>query len=130
VTWARRPATSDRPDPDPLLQATKDESSLRGERPQPLDQDSVISRVTQINQTGAISQARLPVDQFFAGYNVFDYFGAANPSVTPEALYGLAHGNYRGRQTSADPSALAARRPNFGAYQDFRVIRLGMTLTF
>ena len=94
------------------------------------DQDSVISRVTQINRTGAISQARLPVESFFAGYNMFDYFGAANPSVTPEALYGLAHGNYRGRQTSVDPSALAARLANFGAYQDFRVIRLGLTLTF
>lgn len=94
------------------------------------DQDSVISRVTQINRTGAISQARLPVDKFFAGYNVYDHIGAANPSVTLESLYGLPNSIYRGRQTSVDPSALAARLANFGAYQDFRVIRLGVTLTF
>jgi outer membrane receptor protein involved in Fe transport len=94
------------------------------------DQDAVISRETQLSRTGAISDSRLPLSQFFAGYNVYDHVGAANPSVTLDALYGLPHGNYRGRQTSAGSSAAAARFSNFGAYQDFRTIRLGVTLTF
>jgi hypothetical protein len=94
------------------------------------DQDSVISRTTQINRSGAISQAVLPLSKFFAGYDVFNYIGAANPSVTLEPLYGQANNSYRGRQTAVGASATDARFANFGAYQDFRVIRLGVTLTF
>jgi hypothetical protein len=97
------------------------------------DQDSTISRVTQINRSGAISLARLPLDKFFAGYNVFDYIGAANPSVPVSPIYGRPSGSYRAGQgggLATDSSAYAARYPNFGAFQDFRVIRLGVTLTF
>jgi hypothetical protein len=93
------------------------------------DQDVVISRVTQINRTSAISQARLPLSKFFAGYNVFDYIGPANPSVAISPIYNKASGSYRGGAGGGD-SAQAARLPGFGGFQDFRVIRLGVTLTF
>jgi hypothetical protein len=89
--------------------------------------------VTQINRSGAISLARLPLDKFFSGYNVFDHIGANNPSVPTSPIYGLPSGSYRAGQgggLSGDPSAFAARYPNFGAFQDFRVIRLGVTFTF
>ncbi len=103
------------------------------------DQDSVISRVTQINRSGAISAERLPLSKFFAGYNVFDYIGAANPSVPLNPIYGQAGTSYRngggpGQSRAigliADRSSFSARFPNFGAFQDFRTIRLGVTLTF
>jgi carboxypeptidase family protein/TonB-dependent receptor-like protein len=97
------------------------------------DQDSVISRVTQINRTSAISLARLPLSKFFAGYNVYDYIGANNPSVAISPIYGQPSGSYRAGQgggLAGDSSAYAARYPNFGGYQDFRTIRLGVTLTF
>ncbi len=103
------------------------------------DADAVISRVTQINRSGAISAARLPLSKFFAGYNVFDYIGAANPSVPLNPIYGQAGASYRagggpGQSRAiggiADRSAFSARFPNFGAFQDFRTIRLGVTLTF
>jgi hypothetical protein len=48
-------------------------------------------------------------------------------------LYGLPSGSYRGGQgggLASDSSAYSARYPNFGAFQDFRVIRMGLTLTF
>jgi outer membrane receptor protein involved in Fe transport len=100
------------------------------------DQDAVISRVTQINRSGAISAARLPLSKFFAGYNVNDYIGAANPSVPLNPIYGQPGASYRagGGPVVAGAtnglSSFSARNPNFGAYQDFRTIRLGVTLTF
>jgi hypothetical protein len=96
------------------------------------DQGAVLSRVTQINRSGAISQARLPLDQFFAGYNVLQYIGAANPSVPYNPIYGLAGASYRagGGPGTTQSSAYSARYPNFGAYQDFRTIRLGVSLIF
>jgi hypothetical protein len=93
------------------------------------DQDAVISRVTQINRTSAISLARLPLSKFFAGYNVYDYIGANNPSVAISPIYGKPSGSYRGGAGGGD-SATAARYPGFGGFQDFRTIRLGVTLTF
>jgi len=103
------------------------------------DQDSIISRVTQINRSGAISAANLPLSQFFAGYNLNDHIGAANPSVPLNPIYGQAGASYRagggpGQSRAigliADRSAFSARFPNFGAFQDFRTLRLGVTLTF
>jgi hypothetical protein len=97
------------------------------------DQDAVISRVTQINRSGAISLARLPLEKFFAGYNVNDYIGAANPSVPISPIYGKPSGSYRAGQgggLATDSSAYSARYPNFGAFQDFRAIRLGLTFSF
>jgi hypothetical protein len=93
------------------------------------DQDVVISRVTQINRGGAIPLARLPLSKFFAGYNVYDYIGANNPSVPISPIYGKASGSYRGGAGGGD-SATAARYPGFGGFQDFRTVRLGVTLTF
>lgn len=97
------------------------------------DQDAVISRVTQINRAGAISLARLPLSKFFSGYNVFDYIGANNPSVPISPLYGRPSGSYRGGQgggLATDSSAHASRYPNFGGFQDFRTVRLGVTFSF
>ena len=99
------------------------------------NQAAVISRVTQLNRAGAISTALLPTDKFFAGYKPLDYvtLGGAVP-LNP--IYGLPAGNYRnggGASTNLNyqvGSAFAATNPNFGAYQDFRVIRLGIRLLF
>jgi hypothetical protein len=67
----------------------------------------------------------------FAWYGQRDV-GRHRPPVQLQAggQRGQANNSYRGRQTSVDASATAARFANFGAYQDFRVIRLGVTLTF
>lgn len=96
------------------------------------DQSAVLSRVTQINRAGAISESALPLDQFFAGYDVNRYIGAANPSVPYNPIYGLAGASYRagGGPGVTQSSAFSARYPNFGAYQDFRTIRLGVSLIF
>jgi len=100
------------------------------------NQDAAISRVTQLNRSGAISVARLPLNKFFSGYNVFDYIGTANPSVPLNPIYGLPGASYRNgggpvvTGATGGSSSFSARFPNFGAYQDFRTIRLGVTLTF
>ena len=103
------------------------------------DQDTIISRVTQLNRAGAISASRLPVAQFFQGYNPNNFVGAANPSVPLNPIYGLPGSSYRagggapvitGFGGMSASSAYAARFPNFGGYQDFRTLRLGVSLTF
>ncbi len=106
------------------------------------DQDSVISRVTQINRAGAITSATLPLSKFFAGYDVYNFVNPANSTgsgVPYNPIYGLPGASYRagggpGQSraigTIADRSAFSASNPNFGAYQDFRTIRLGISLTF
>jgi hypothetical protein len=106
------------------------------------DQDSVISRVTQLNRSGAIPQSLLPLSKFFAGYNVYDYVNPQNSTgsgVPYNPIYGLPGASYRAGQgptlaasagTVGGSSAFSARFPNFGAYQDFRTVRLGVTLTF
>jgi hypothetical protein len=106
------------------------------------DQAGVISRVTQYNRAGAISAAQLPLSRFFSGYNVNDFVNPQNNTgsgVPYNPIYGLPGASYRagggpGQSraigTIADRSAFSAANPNFGAYQDFRVIRLGVTLVF
>ena len=98
------------------------------------DQDTVISRVTQLNRAGAISAARLPVSQFFKGYNVNNFVNPANTPGNPQynPIYGQAGASYRagGGPGTTLSSAFSARNANFGGYQDFRTLRLGMTLTF
>jgi hypothetical protein len=100
------------------------------------DQSTVISRVTQINRTGAISAARLPLSQFFSGYDVNQHIGPINQSVPRNPIYGQPGASYRAgggpviAGADGGASAFSARFPNFGAYQDFRAIRLGVTLTF
>ncbi|MBI4909760.1 MAG: TonB-dependent receptor [Acidobacteria bacterium] len=84
------------------------------------NQNVVISRVTQMNRAGAISDARLPVAQFFKGYDVtkFVYPGNFTVSGLPQynPIYGQPGGNYRTGGT--------------GAYQSPREIRLGIRLMF
>ena len=96
------------------------------------NQAAVISRVTQINRTSAITASTLPLDQFFGGYNLSDYVkpGSTTPPYNP--MYFLPGGNYRsGGGPGVDlSSAFAASFPNFGAYQDFRTIRLGVRFIF
>ncbi|MBI5280754.1 MAG: TonB-dependent receptor [Candidatus Solibacter usitatus] len=85
-----------------------------------LNQAAVVSRTTQINRTGAISAAQLPLSQFFGGYDVnkFVYPGNYLAGKTPQynPIYGLPGGNYR------------AGGP--GAYQSPRNIRLGISFLF
>ena len=96
------------------------------------DESNVLSRTTQINRSGAISQSKLPLDQFFAGYDVNQYIGAANPSVPYNPIYGLPGASYRagGGIGPTNSSAVSARLTGFGAYQEFRTIRLGVSLIF
>jgi outer membrane receptor protein involved in Fe transport len=103
------------------------------------DQSSVISRVTQLNRSGAIPASVLPLSTFFAGYNVFDYVNPQNSTgsgVPYNPIYGQAGASYRNgggpaiASASNGASAFSARNANFGAYQDFRTLRLAITLTF
>jgi outer membrane receptor protein involved in Fe transport len=105
------------------------------------DQDAVISRVTQINRSGAISAAKLPLSQFFAGYNVANFVNPQNNTgsgVPYNPIYGQPGASYRAGQGASiagvsgasGQSSFSSRFANFGAYQDFRTIRLGVTLTF
>src|SRR6266540_2361589 len=95
------------------------------------NQAAVISRTTQLNRAGAVSTALLPSDKFFAGYKPLDYVTVGG-AVPYNPIYGLPSANYRnggGASTNLNyqvGSAFAAANPNFGAYQDFRVIRLGV----
>lgn len=97
-----------------------------------LNQGAVISRVTQLNQSGAISNTQLPVSSFFAGYNVRNFVFPGSTAVPYNPIYGLpgagvAAGGGPGVTLS---SANAVAIPNLGAYQDGRVIRLGLRVTF
>ncbi|MBI3698789.1 MAG: TonB-dependent receptor [Acidobacteria bacterium] len=104
------------------------------------NQAAVISRVTQINRASAISEARLPVNKFFAGYKLSDFVfpGSTVPPYNP--IYGLPGASYRAGSGPVNGalvtglgsvgSAWSAANPNFGAYQEFRVIRLGIRLIF
>ncbi len=99
------------------------------------DQDAVISRVTQLNRSGAIPQSALPLSKFFAGYDVFNYVNPQNTGVKGvpyNPIYGQAGASYRagGGPGTTLGSAFSARFANFGGFQDFRTIRLGVTLTF
>ncbi|MEO8125713.1 MAG: TonB-dependent receptor [Bryobacteraceae bacterium] len=99
------------------------------------NQAAVISRVTQLNRSGAVSAAQLPLSQFFKGYDPKQFVGPNISSPAYNAIYGLPGASYRaggGPSTTLDnySSAFAASNPNFGAYQDFRVIRLGVRLIF
>jgi hypothetical protein len=102
-----------------------------------LNQAAVVSRVSQMNRQGAITSARLPLDQFFAGYNVSDLVG---PGLTTGAawnpIYGLpggdpADGGIAWKSGRSDwSSAYLAQNPAFGAYQGPRTFRLGLRLVF
>jgi hypothetical protein len=101
------------------------------------NQAAVISRVTQLNRSGAVSTDALPLNRFFAGYNPQSFIstngGGGTVPVNP--IYGLPGSSYRaggGPDATADrlSSAFAVTFPNFGAYQEFRTIRLGLRFLF
>lgn len=118
---------------------------LEGEVRNLFNQAAVISRVSQINRAGAISEAALPVNSFFAGYKLGNFVNPQNqlaasvlagcpkctaPQYNP--IYGLAGASYRagGGPGPTLSSAFSATNPNYGAYQDFRTIRIGARLIF
>ncbi len=102
------------------------------------NQATVISRATQLNRSSAISEAALPVSQFFKGYDAKSFLslnggkvgGISTIPLNP--IYNLPGASYRagGGPGTVYSSAFAASNPNFGAYQDFRVIRLGARFIF
>jgi len=107
------------------------------------DQSAVISRTTQLNQSGAVSAAVLPLSTFFSGYNANDYVNpsnrlpnGANTGAPYNPIYGQAGASYRAgggpviAGATNGASAFSARNANFGAYQDFRTIRFGVSLIF
>jgi hypothetical protein len=100
------------------------------------NQAAVISRDSQINRTGAVSMAQLPLKQFFAGYDPkkFVFPGSVSTATTIpyNAIYGLPGASYRngGGPGTTLSTAFSAQNPNFGAYQDFRTIRLGVKVIF
>ncbi|MBI3684247.1 MAG: TonB-dependent receptor [Acidobacteria bacterium] len=84
------------------------------------NQAAVVSRTTQINRAGAITDARLPLNKFFSGYKLSDFVYPGNFTVSglPQynPIYNLPGGNYRAG--------------GGGAYQSPREIRLGIRLMF
>ncbi len=104
------------------------------------NQAVVLSRTTQMNRSSAISDSALPIAQFFKGYDPKKFLspngGGGTIPVNP--IYGLPAGSAQGYRAGGGPdgsldrysSAFAATLPNFGAYQDFRTIRLGFRFTF
>ncbi len=103
------------------------------------NQAAAISRVTQFNRAGAISEAQLPVVKFFAGYDP-KTFVTVRGSVPYNPIYGLPGASYRAGGGPVNGalvtglgsvgSAWSASNPNFGAYQDFRTIRLAIRFIF
>ena len=81
------------------------------------NQATVISRVTQINRAGAITDSALPVSQFFKGYDVTKFVFPANGGGSPyNPIYGLPGGDYRAGGA--------------GAFQAPRDLRVGIRLLF
>ncbi len=104
------------------------------------NQATVLSRTTQMNRSGAISDAALPISQFFKGYDPLKFLSAngGGGTIPLNPIYKLPAGSAQGYRTGGGPdgvsdrlsSAFAATLPNFGAYQDFRTIRLGFRFIF
>ena len=96
----------------------------------------MLTRVSQINRASAITDAQLPLSKFFAGYKLSDSVRPGSVRPPYNALYGLPSGSYRRGGEGPflgdvrNPSALAGDHPNYGAYQGFRVIRLGFRFIF
>ncbi len=99
------------------------------------NQDAIISRVTQINQSNALT---FSTTKFFSGYDVTQYVHPGNgPGTIPyNPIYKLPGASYRNgggpdvNFASPVSSAYSVAIPNLGAYQDFRTFRLGLRLTF
>jgi hypothetical protein len=101
-----------------------------------LNQAAVVSRVTQLNRAGAITSSMLPLDTFFAGWNVGDYVGSQTARIPFNPIYGLAGADpvdggilaHAGRSDRS--SAFLAQNPAFGAYQGPRTFRFGLRFVF
>jgi hypothetical protein len=98
------------------------------------NQASVINRTSQLNRAGAISEAQLPIAQFFRGYDPRQFVFAGS-SVPLMPFYGLPSGAYRRSDYAlADPqlpTAFAVGNPGYNqAYQGFRNLRLGIRFIF
>lgn len=93
------------------------------------NQAAVIARVTQINRNGAIT---IDPAQFFKGYNVFDYVKVGTGGTRYNPIYGLPGAGVAagGGPGTARSSAFSATLPNFGAYQDFRTLRIALRFVF
>lgn len=81
-----------------------------------LNQAVVVSRVSQLNRSGAITEDVLPLSKFFAGYDVKNYVAPGKTNAAYNAIYGLPGGSYRAGGT--------------GAYQGPRDFRVGARITF
>jgi hypothetical protein len=105
---------------------------LEGDARNLFNQAAAISRVSQINRSSAITAAQLPESKFFTGYDVRKFIFPGNTVPPYNSIYGLPGSSYRagGGPGVTFSSAYAATFPNFGAYQDFRVLRLGIRLIF
>ncbi|MBI5084794.1 MAG: TonB-dependent receptor [Acidobacteria bacterium] len=102
------------------------------------NQAAVISRSFQLNRAGAVDARTLPLSKFFAGYNPRDYI-TFRGTVPLNPVYGLpasaAVGGLASLSGSAttfasQSSAMSVYNPNFGAYQDVRVLRFGARFVF
>ncbi|MEJ7606106.1 MAG: hypothetical protein WKF37_07525 [Bryobacteraceae bacterium] len=100
-----------------------------------LNQGAVISRTTQLNRSGAVSGLNPDAAGFFAGYNPRTFItpngGGGTAAINP--IYGLPGASYRNGIEAVDTtqsSAYFATFPGFGAYQQGRVLRLGLRFVF
>ncbi|HUS08692.1 MAG TPA: hypothetical protein VMZ52_20475, partial [Bryobacteraceae bacterium] len=100
------------------------------------NQAAVISRSFQLNRSGAVDSKTLPLPKFFSGYNPYDYIKLGG-AVPLNPVYGLPAGGAVGGLAGLAPvplgsqsSAFSVYNPNFGAYQDVRVLRLGARFIF
>jgi hypothetical protein len=95
------------------------------------NQAAVISRTTQMNRSGAFS---IDEDAFFAGYDPQRFLSSAGGSGTipNNPIYKLPSANYRngGIYSISASSAFYATFPGFGAYQEGRVMRMGIRFVF
>ena len=83
------------------------------------NQAVVVSRVTQMNRAGAISDAQLPMAQFFSGYDVRKFVYPGNFTVT-------------GLRNTTQSTAAGRRLPYRwnGSLSGQRELRLGIRLMF
>jgi outer membrane receptor protein involved in Fe transport len=99
-----------------------------------LNQATLISRVTQMNWNGNVTQDQLPLAEFFSGYRLSEYVRPELPNYNP--IYGLPGGDpvdggagYHARRSDLS-SAYAITNPGMGAYQGPRSFRFALRLTF
>ncbi len=111
---------------------------LEGDARNLFNQATVIGRSFQLNRAGAVDLRTLPLAKFFGGYNPRDYITAGG-TVPLNPVYGLPSASGTGglpafsnssTTLASQSSAFNVYNPNFGAYQDIRVLRFGIRLLF